>query len=341
MSSWFSSWSMTLQLGDHMTRKKKLSLHDFYPENLRVNKEISENRKVAYIFEEDMCNALWAAYANDRPLLLRGDPGTGKSELAFAIAVHLGWPLIKKVIQGNTELDDLFYRFDAVQRLADAQLYCGLDPAKKLKQLDVKNYITPGPIWWAFDWQGIVDDLEKQKSEEENPTVNPPASPSGWQPGDGCVLLIDEIDKADPDLPNGLLETFGNRCFEVRLLDGRIIHASQPVLTIITTNEERELPLPFRRRCLELELKLESDEKKRINWLVERGKLHYAGDIAPDIYEEAANLVWEERIQAKEQNRYQPGLAEYLDLLGSLSRAPTREQQDILDKISQFVLKKS
>ncbi len=316
---------------------QKLTIDDFHPKGLKVKKKCPAGFEVAYIFEKEMCNALWAAYANGRPLLLRGDPGTGKSELAFAIAAHLDWPLVKKVIQGNTELDDLHFRFDAVQRLADAQLYChttenssGGEP----QRLAIENYISPGPIWWAFNWAEAEKTLKNVAS-----VLKPPSSPKNWKPGDGCVLLIDEIDKADPDLPNGLLETFGDRCFEVPLL-GREIHVSQPVLTIITTNEERDLPLPFLRRCLELELKLETNEEKRDGWLIERGKLHYGEDIDETVYAKAASLVWQQRDRAQELNRYQPGLAEYLDLLNALSQAPKKKQGEILKKISPFVLKK-
>jgi MoxR-like ATPase len=314
--------------------EKTLTIENFKPQGLKIDKKDPNGRRTAYIFEEKMCNALWAAYANGRPLLLRGDPGTGKSEMAYAIAAHLGWPLRKKVIQGNTEIDDLHFHFDAVQRLADAQIYRHLPDEKadgRSQILAIEKYVTPGPIWWALNWVDAKKASQNKKESEK--------TPEGWQPGDGCVLLIDEIDKADPDLPNGLLETFGNRCFEVPLL-GEEIRANQPVLTIITTNEERDLPLPFLRRCLELELKLETDEHKREDWLIERGKLHFSGKIDNDVYRQASQLVWEQRLKAEELNRYQPGLAEYLDLLGALCHAKPAEQGKILAKISNFVLEK-
>jgi MoxR-like ATPase len=282
-----------------------------------------------------MCNALWAAYASERPLLIKGDPGIGKSELAYAIAAHLKWPLVKKVIQGNTELDHLHFRYDAVKRLADAQIYASISEKGKVAGiLDVANYIAPGPIWWAFNWQDALGKLKKSPLK-----IKEPPKPEGWEPGDGCVLLIDEIDKADPDLPNGLLESFGNRCFEVPLL-GEDIKCKQPVLTIITTNEERELPPPFLRRCLVLTLEIETSEETRLEWMAKRGRLHFDGEISEDIYLSAAKEIWKQREAADGSSKYQTGLAEYLDLLAALSHAPMEDQENILDRIAKFVLEK-
>ena len=311
--------------------EKKLAINDFKPDNLKITRKEVSGRKTAYIFEEEMCNALWVAYANGRPLLVRGDPGTGKSELAYAIAAHLGWPLVKKVIQGNTELDDLHFRYDAVKRLADAQVYAKLDKFERdAGSLNVANYISPGPIWWAFNWG---------KSDKQPQMGIAPPCPENWNPGDGCVLLIDEIDKADPDLPNGLLETFGNSCFEVPLLQDDI-RVNQPVLTIITTNEERDLPVAFLRRCLVLEIKMDTNEETRLQWMADRGRLHFSDQIEKSVYEEAAKLVWEQREKAADMNQYKPGLAEYLDLLAALCHAPKEEQDTVLKQIASFALKK-
>ena len=272
---------------------------------------------------------------------MRGDPGTGKSEMAYAIAAHLKWPLVKKVIQGNTELDDLHFHYDAVKRLADAQVYGQLIREERKKKLDVVNYISPGPIWWAFNWNDAVDpkDEIKKQGKPERSFVEPPRpDEEDWQPGQGCVLLIDEIDKADPDLPNGLLETFGNRRFEVALLQREVL-AAQPVLTIITTNEERELPKPFLRRCLVIELELDTNEETRLEWMAERGRLHFEKQTTRDVRLEAARMVWEQREETAE-NQYQPGLAEYLDLLAALCHVTPARQANILKKIAGFALKK-
>ena len=102
--------------------------------------------KSVHVFDEDTVAALHAAEVTGRPLLLRGDPGTGKSETARAAAAAAGRPFVSVVIDGRTEPTDLKWRFDAVARLADAQV------AKKNKALpDERAYLLPGPLWWAYN----------------------------------------------------------------------------------------------------------------------------------------------------------------------------------------------
>ena len=169
-------------------------------------------------------------------------------------------------------------------------------------------------------------------------------------------MLIDEIDKADPDLPNGLLQTLGQYQFNVPYLNRKdsesanlnpIVADPKRVLVIISTNEERELPTAFIRRCFVHTLLMEESTEvvneegleRRYEWLIERGKLHFGSDIDEAVYLNAAKLLWSDRDKLG-QNQYPPGLAEYIDLLSALSSLSKDEQSMRLDKIANFALQK-
>lgn len=157
-------------------------------------------------------------------------------------------------------------------------------------------------------------------------------------------MLIDEIDKADTDLPNGLLETLGNGDFAVPYLGASVRQSqdSPPPLVIITTNEERELPAAFLRRCLVLQLNLPEADDALLNFLCQRGAVHFK-DSTEVVRRKAGELLLEDRKAAHTQGLPPPGQAEYLDLLRAvykLGRAES-EQMDWLAKISEFVLKKA
>ena len=170
----------------------------------------------------------------------------------------------------------------------------------------------------------------------------------------GVVLLIDEIDKAEPDLPNGLLETLGQYQFTVPYLNQQLpqselknpIRANRErLLIVIATNEERELPSAFVRRCLVHTLEIggtkeqgKSKEKPE-EWLMKRAKLHFGSQISEDVYREAAGLLWQDRTSGN-YLRYPPGLAEYIDLLKALRGLEPDEQARRLDKIASYTLKK-
>jgi MoxR-like ATPase len=154
--------------------------------------------------------------------------GTGKSALAAGIAAQKGWKLVAKVVTARTEGRDLLWRFDTVRRLRDAHIAAaagrqgasttGDDEAHDLE--DRKRYIDQGVLWTAFE-----------RSQER----------------EGTVVLVDEIDKADPDVPNSLLEVLGNGRFTVDETGETIaVNDAAPPLVVITTNDERELSRPFR-----------------------------------------------------------------------------------------------
>lgn len=164
-----------------------------------------------YIATEDLKMAVNAAITLQRPLLVKGEPGTGKTELAKQIASKLDLEILEWNIKSTTRAHQGLYEYDAVSRLRDSQL-----GEEKVK--DIKNYIKKGTIWSAFD--------SKKK----------------------VVLLIDEIDKADIEFPNDLLQELDKMQFHV-YETGETIRAEQRPIVIITSNNEKELPDAFLRRC--------------------------------------------------------------------------------------------
>lgn len=336
-------------------------LTDFLPPELKIS---NRKRKLHHMFNEADCYALWAAYSAGRPLLVRGKPGTGKSQMARAIAEQLGWAFVSEVIRGNTELSDLHWHFDTIARLGEAQARGMLNNDNdNFDRLDPINFLAPGAFWWAFNWKTAQQRYQQcnchLRPEPEQPDPTRPQAQT-WKPETGgVVLLLDEIDKGEPDLPNGLLETLGLYQFTVPYLDS----PSQPaeninpiqadptrLLVVITTNEERELPKAFVRRCFVHTLTMEESPKPinadaenpiehRQHWLIERGRLHFGKNVAEPVYQLAAKLLWNDR-DASPHSQYQPGLAEYIDLLNAVQDLNDDEQERRLRAIARYALNK-
>ena len=165
----------------------------------------------SYVAGKDLMVAVNAAITLERPLLVKGEPGTGKTELAFQIADSLGLRLIQWTVKSTTRAQQGLYEYDAVSRLRDSQL-------GDERVHDIRNYIRPGKLWDAF------------ASDER------------------VVLLIDEIDKADIEFPNDLLQELDKMSFDV-VETGETIAAKHRPIVIITSNNEKELPDAFLRRC--------------------------------------------------------------------------------------------
>ena len=330
-----------------------LKLENFLPRDWIVS---DPQKQLYHIFDEADCYALWAAYAAGRPLLVRGKPGTGKSQMAKAIAAQLGWAFVSEVIRGSTELSDLHWHFDAIGRLSEAQAM-SFRPKETTEDWENRTnplrFLSPGAFWWAYDWKSAEQQYQACVTKLR-PRPHGSQLRAGESQPPGVVLLIDEIDKAEPDLPNGLLETLGQYQFTAPYLNQQAAQSElkNPIqadparlLIVITTNEERELPSAFVRRCLVHTLKMEeSTEKegsieKRVQWLMQRAKLHFGQQISEPVYHKAAELLWRDRASAS-YTRYPPGLAEYIDLLKALRGLRSDEQAERLDKIASFTLKK-
>ncbi len=168
-----------------------------------------------YVATQDLKLAVNAAITLKRPLLVKGEPGTGKTMLAEEVAEALGMPLLQWHVKSTTKAQQGLYEYDAVSRLRDSQL-SSIDGGDKVK--DIHNYIVKGVLWQAF-------------------TADQPTA-----------LLIDEIDKADIEFPNDLLRELDRMefyCYETR----ELVKAKTRPLVFITSNNEKELPDAFLRRC--------------------------------------------------------------------------------------------
>ena len=269
--------------------------------------------------------ALRAAEAAGRPLLLRGVPGSGKSHTARAAAAAAGRLFLSVVIDSRSEAQDLLWRLDSVGRLSDAH-------APQGKAHPAADYVTPGPLWWAFDPESAARQWKRR------PQGAPPETPKDWQPEKGAVLLLDEIDKADPDLPNAFLELLGNQGFSVPVLGQRVVRGATPPLVIITTNEERDLPDAFKRRCFAHVLTPPQSYQ-------EFGKQHllFRRLTLPDeLLAEAEAAIREDHDKSARSGHYAPGLAEFLDLIISVAELESDpdKQRALLNENKNYVLGK-
>src|SRR5205807_865817 len=196
-----------------------------------------------YVATDDLKVAVNASIVLERPLLIKGEPGTGKTVLAEEVAKALGAPLLTWHIKSTTKAQQGLYEYDAVSRLRDSQLG---DP----RVSDISNYIKRGKLWDAF-------------TSEQRP-----------------VLLIDEIDKADIEFPNDLLLELDRMEFHV-YETGETVRAEKRPIVVITSNNEKELPDAFLRRCFFHYIRFPDHETMRA--IVEA---HYPG-LKPRLIEEA------------------------------------------------------
>ena len=223
----------------------------------------------SYVATEDLTVAVNASIILERPLLVKGEPGTGKTELARQVAQSLGLPIIEWHIKSTTKAAQGLYEYDAVSRLRDSQL-------GDERVHDVANYIRKGKLWSAFEASTKV------------------------------VLLIDEIDKADIEFPNDLLQELDQMEFHVYETGETVVAKNRP-LVIITSNNEKELPDAFLRRCFFHYIRF--PDADTLSQIVE---VHHPG-IKPALLTEALTQFYEIREMRGLKKR--PSTSEVLDWL--------------------------
>ncbi len=299
-----------------------------------------------YLYDERIVLAVNVALATGRPLLVSGPSGGGKSSLAFNVARHEHRRYYEFVVTSRTQAQDLMWSFDAVRRLADAttdRLVPGRAP-QPVTEVPARPdafetyypYIEPRELWWIFD---------PASAARRGRPGGPPAGAAAHDPAadkyapadaQGAVLLIDEIDKADPDVPNNLLVALGSLEFDVTDIEQRVQFQGddrrwqERPLVIITTNQERPLPKPFLRRCVILDIKDPGDDRLM--------------DIARSTFGTTEEALYSLVLQAIKNNKQASAsgpisIAEYLDTVRAAielrqGEAPMPDSllDDILDK---------
>ncbi|MGI4808582.1 MAG: AAA family ATPase [Janthinobacterium lividum] len=251
-----------------------------------------------YIASRDLEVAVNAAVAIQRPLLVKGEPGTGKTVLAREVATALGMPLVEWHVKSTTKAQQGLYEYDAVSRLRDSQLG---DP----KVADIAHYIVPGKLWEAFD--------------ADRPQV----------------ILIDEIDKADIEFPNDLLLELDRMQFYVYETRQTIAARHRPVI-IITSNNEKELPDAFLRRCFFHYIRF--PDRPTMERIV---AAHYPG-LRDDLVREALTVFFDVREMSGIKKK--PATSELLDwlkllMIEDIPPDALREREAGLPKLHGALLK--
>lgn len=281
-------------------------------EQLSHSAQLAEERDLEKSAErfrppQSLLNAINAAIAARVPLLLTGEPGTGKTQVAWFLKRFFGIPLYAYQVHSNSQASDLRYDFDAVAYLRDAYLArvdagddddsCkgGIDPRSQ------KKYLKPGCLWKAYR----PEDRDEEDSDK-----------------DECVLLIDEIDKAPRDFPNDLLQELDQHWFAHPFHEGeKIKRAGHPPLIVITSNGERRLPDAFLRRCIVHHIEL---SQELLQSIMQAWESQF-----PSLEKGARELALQRfgKIRDNERLSKKPGAAELLLWLTVLSARNCTEEE--------------
>lgn len=295
-----------------------------------------------YVLDDSLRLAVEVALVTGRPLLLRGEPGSGKSSLAAYVARNLGWRFYEHVVTTRTEAKDLLWRYDAVQRLADAQVRRESEAA-----LPDWAYVEPGVLWWAFDPDSAARRGAPPDVEVRRPAVEPHTGLDHQARDPRAVVLIDEIDKADPDVPNALLVPLGSSRFVVTDAGGlEVVRRGElsedglgDLLVVLTTNEERDLPPAFIRRCVVYTLAHPSRDD-----LVEIARRTFGPEVdgsQPALFSGVADAVWRLRREAADRGERPPSTAEFLDAVRTcLALGVTPDDRDVWQILAGVTLRK-
>jgi MoxR-like ATPase len=285
----------------------------------------AEPERGGYVFGPELVRAVRVALATGRPLLLRGAPGSGKTTLARSVAALLDADYYQEVVTSRTEARDLEWRFDAILRLAETQL-----EGRRARVAQAANYVEPKALWWGFDPASAL----RRGGGADSDAADPLRDRGGSRPGRNAVVLIDEIDKAEPEVANDLLEPFDVKQFTVAE-SGAVVTAARQVFLVVTTNEERDLPSAFLRRCVVHELRppgaglLARIAHSHFGTAVDdKGVQAMIGRLAA-LAEEARPL----RLRA-------PGTAEFLDALRAIralgAAAPESEEWKAITRLAMW-----
>jgi len=275
---------------------------------------VEDPAKEGYVYSPELARAIRVALATERPLLLRGAPGTGKTRMAIDFAANLraaagqalaGADYYQEVVTSRTEARDLEWRFDAILRLAESQL----DTRRARVEL-ADNYVEPRALWWAFDPVGAGKRGRSLEPPVDRPAIDP--LPGGSSPDRPAVVLIDEIDKAEPEVANDLLEPFDAKTFRVAET-GALVTRQRDVVLVVTTNEERDLPAAFLRRCVVHELVRPGPEM-----LARIARSHLGTALDDPGVRRMIDRVEALAAEAADQGLREPGIAEFLDALRAL-----------------------